>query len=606
VVVTGAEGRIGSAFRDAYQSKWRGAYRLRLAVRDTSFSDPRFDDVRRFELNELTSVEHAIEGARAILHLAANAHDDAVFGELLEPNLVGVQNVFEAARRAGVARVVFASSIHVVLGRPGDYQTHVAEPPRPDCLYGATKTFGEALCSVYSDDEHLSAIAVRIGAFVPDSELARWASDQPEYLSMAVTGRDLCELLHRCLVAPSDLRFGVVHGLSNNRYKWLEMESTRALVGFTPRDDAFLATSSAEASSRPEPEETRVETVDPMGRRRLVDADLSGRQFELQTYEWAVLVDQDHGNDGAGGNGTPQIKEARFVRCTFRNVHFPGALLESVSFRDCVFDTCDFRDCRFDQCDFRFSRFVQSTFQDAIVRRTDFRLAWFQGATAFVGSRTLLRAVSFDRTDLGGADIPWRAVAGGILHEDEDELKAFIVRNSPEWRQDPDYAYETTEAHVEEACAERFSVAAGAYRTLAGMYEARGRYGDAKRAYVKARQLEEHDARSWNKWGSRLARWTCLYGESAGRVLVSLLVVVLLGALLFYFALPSHPGDGWNAMMDRALAALGDGFANLVDRLPDSGDLAGWERFLAALQTAAGIALAGLLGFVLGNTLRRR
>ena len=239
VVVTGAEGMIGQAFRTEYYRSYEDAYHLRFAVLERGFSPGRCADTVRFDLTDAPSVDEAVRGARAILHLAAVSRHDADMEDLVGPNVVGAFNLFESARRAGCERIVFASSVHAVLGMAPDYQAHAQEAARADCLYGATKVFGEALCSVYAHQHGMSCIAVRIGAFVPTADIERWVVTDRAYLSMGITERDLCHLLHQCLVAPPSLRFAVVHGVSDNRYKLLEVDTARTLVEYRPRDDFF-------------------------------------------------------------------------------------------------------------------------------------------------------------------------------------------------------------------------------------------------------------------------------------------------------------------------------------------------------------------------------
>jgi uronate dehydrogenase len=239
VVVTGAEGMIGQAFRMEYFRSYEETYRLRLAVLEQGFSDDRCADIARFDLTDAPSIDEAVRGARAILHLAAEPRHDANMKDLIGPNIVGAFNLFESARRAGCERIVFASSAHAVLGMAPDYQAHAQEASRADCLYGATKVFGEALCSAYAHQHGMSCIAVRIGAFVPAADIERWVVTDRAYLSMGITERDLCHLLHQCLVAPTSLRFAVVHGVSDNRYKLMEVDTARTLVEYRPRDDLF-------------------------------------------------------------------------------------------------------------------------------------------------------------------------------------------------------------------------------------------------------------------------------------------------------------------------------------------------------------------------------
>lgn len=240
VLLTGAAGRIGTGFRDWWWAHARGAYDLRLAVHHP-LDDPRFADVRVVELAHAADVEGACRGADVVIHLAANPEPGADFcAELLEPNVTGAFHLFEGARRAGVRRVVFASSIHAIRARPATWQAHADEAPRPDCLYGATKVFGEALCSVYQHRHGMSCLAVRIGGYVPDADLPRFRrTATPEDLADAVSGRDLHQLLHRCVEAPPDLGFAILHGLSGSRAARMEIESTRAAVGYAPDDDFF-------------------------------------------------------------------------------------------------------------------------------------------------------------------------------------------------------------------------------------------------------------------------------------------------------------------------------------------------------------------------------
>lgn len=239
VVLTGAEGRIGSGFRDEYVDHYHEAYRLRLAVRDAGFRDDRFPDVHRFDLADPESVSAVVAGAHTILHLAANASFAANLEELLEPNLIGLVNLFGAARRAGCRRIVFASSVHAVMGWPAGHQVQAAEGPRPECLYGASKVFGEALCSVFSSRYGISCIAVRIGAYVERGRLSQMIERFPESVDIAVTQRDLADLLHRCVVAPASVDYAIVHGLSGNRFNRLDMTETERLLGYRPTDDAF-------------------------------------------------------------------------------------------------------------------------------------------------------------------------------------------------------------------------------------------------------------------------------------------------------------------------------------------------------------------------------
>ena len=106
---------------------------------------------------------------------------------------------------------------------------------RPVNMYGASKCFGEATASAFAAQEGLSAIAVRIGAYE-----APWlAADlSPLNLSAFVSARDLNQLLVRCIETPS-IHFAIVHAISDNRIKRVDIEETRRVLGYQPEDDGF-------------------------------------------------------------------------------------------------------------------------------------------------------------------------------------------------------------------------------------------------------------------------------------------------------------------------------------------------------------------------------
>jgi hypothetical protein len=130
--------------------------------------------------------------------------------------------------------VIFASSIHAVSGYPPDVQVKTNEPVNPGDLYGVSKCFGEALGRYMAEQEGLSVIALRIGAFQP-LEAARDESGL-SMLDAFVSQRDLQQLIERCIEVDG-LRFAILHGLSNNRFKRLDISDARELVGYDPQDD---------------------------------------------------------------------------------------------------------------------------------------------------------------------------------------------------------------------------------------------------------------------------------------------------------------------------------------------------------------------------------
>jgi len=107
-------------------------------------------------------------------------------------------------------------------------------------MYSVSKCFGEAVASYFANIEGLSSIAVRIGAYDAKANATHGLRQEPSPMNLAayVSERDLNQLLMRC-IETSDVQFAVVHGISNNRFKRLDISSTRDLVGYDPQDDAF-------------------------------------------------------------------------------------------------------------------------------------------------------------------------------------------------------------------------------------------------------------------------------------------------------------------------------------------------------------------------------
>lgn len=233
VLVTGAAGRIGSYFAENAPA----GYRLRLMVRPGDEQSERlraYGEVVEAALTDLERLKQICAGIDTVVHMAGDPSPGATWDSLLEANIVGTYNIMVAAKAAGCRRVIYASSIHAVSGYPPDVQVKTSEPVNPGDLYGVTKCFGEALGRYMAEQEGLSVIALRIGAFQP-LEAARQEGSLG-MLDAFVSHRDLQQLIERC-VDDERLRFAVFHGLSDNRFKRLDISDARQLVGYAPQDD---------------------------------------------------------------------------------------------------------------------------------------------------------------------------------------------------------------------------------------------------------------------------------------------------------------------------------------------------------------------------------
>ncbi|CAA9578348.1 MAG: UDP-glucose 4-epimerase [uncultured Thermomicrobiales bacterium] len=234
VLLTGAAGRIGGNFFEHAKER----YRFRLAHRDAAklaAAAGEEHEAISLDVADPDACRAACDGIDTVVHLAADPSPEADFyGSLLDNNIKGTYNVFRAAADAGCRRIVYASSVHAVFAYPLDVQAKTDSPVRPANMYGVSKCFGEALAACFANDG-LSSIAVRIGAYE-----APWVHENPtaEAMAMYVSHRDLNQLLTRCVDA-DDVPFAIVHGVSDNRFKRLDLTSTRELLGYAPEDDGF-------------------------------------------------------------------------------------------------------------------------------------------------------------------------------------------------------------------------------------------------------------------------------------------------------------------------------------------------------------------------------
>ena len=227
VLITGAGGRIGSHLAESLRDR----YDLRLLYHRTIPDAPPVADRTRADIAELTAIAPALDGIDSVVHLAGEPSPRAPWADVHRQNIVGTYNVFEAARAAGVRRVVFASTNHVMgmYDRDQQWPVHGHHPVRPDSLYGVSKVFGEVLGRYYYDQYGLSVICLRIGWFLPrpHDEFARWSWLSP---------RDCTQVVTRAIEA--DLGFGIFYAISGNGRRRWDITDTMVSLGYEPEDDA--------------------------------------------------------------------------------------------------------------------------------------------------------------------------------------------------------------------------------------------------------------------------------------------------------------------------------------------------------------------------------
>lgn len=247
VLITGARGNIGRKLRDA----WTDVYDLVLIDREEDDDDP---EVIGADLSVLDDdwITH-FHGVDTVVHLAANPDADATWDDLVGPNLDAMANVFHAAALAGVERVIFASSNHVMGGYRDldDRPITVELEPSPDGPYGAAKLFGERLGQSLSRAFDVTFIAIRIGWVQP-------GPNRPETLpddwsrKLWLSNTDLVRLFDQAVEAEiEDRTFLVVNGMSRNHDMRWDLSDAAELLGYLPVDDAFAGSAQPAGESSP-------------------------------------------------------------------------------------------------------------------------------------------------------------------------------------------------------------------------------------------------------------------------------------------------------------------------------------------------------------------
>jgi nucleoside-diphosphate-sugar epimerase len=244
VLITGAAGLVGGILRrglaDVYELSTLDARR-------------RGSGAGKGDMRKLRSVLKAFAGQDVVVDLAADPRTTASWEAVHGNNLVATYHAFEASRRSGVRRLIFASSNHVtgLYERDHPYSAIVAgayeglDPAgipkldaattaiRPDGLYGAGKAFGEALGRLYAEEYGLSVICLRIGTV---NKVDR--PGNPRHFATLLTHADLVRLVRAAIEAPESVRFAVVYGVSRNTWTFWDLDEARETLGYVPEDNA--------------------------------------------------------------------------------------------------------------------------------------------------------------------------------------------------------------------------------------------------------------------------------------------------------------------------------------------------------------------------------
>lgn len=239
LLLTGAAGRIGSRLIEDLIFD----YDLTIAENDVSKLEAWKGEgcqIKTFDVTAYKECLAACEGMDTVIHLAGNPSPTADYGEVKKVNMDGTYNMMQAAADQGCRRLIFASSIHTVKAYPKDEQVKTDSPLRPLDIYGVSKAFGEALGNYMAYQKGLEVIAIRIGGH-RSIEMMTERGEQPDSYqrSSYLSARDMNQLIKCCVEANLDRPFEIVHGISNNTFKFLDLSDTKKMMGYQPEDNGF-------------------------------------------------------------------------------------------------------------------------------------------------------------------------------------------------------------------------------------------------------------------------------------------------------------------------------------------------------------------------------
>jgi uronate dehydrogenase len=221
VLITGAAGMIATELRKRLSRK----FSLKLTdIAPVGVLSEREQFVAA-DLTDTAALDRAMAGVDAVVHLGGIAVEEA-WEKIMPANVAGAYNLFEAARRAGVRRIVVASSNHAVGFFPRSEMIDDRVLPRPDGRYGLSKAFAEMLGRLYADKYNMEVFCIRIGAMTLEPEDVR-------RLAIWIHPDDLTSLVELGITAPG-IRYEIVYGMSDNKRTWWD-NSNALRLGYRPK-----------------------------------------------------------------------------------------------------------------------------------------------------------------------------------------------------------------------------------------------------------------------------------------------------------------------------------------------------------------------------------
>jgi uronate dehydrogenase len=239
ILLTGASGGLGNLLRKSLSTQTN---HLRISdVKPLSANAPS-EEIVVCDLADAAAVLNITRNVDAVVHMGGAVGAELPFEEILQANVIGFKNVYEACRKNGVKRVIWGSSNHAIGFYPRTQRLDASVTPRPDSFYGVSKVFGEAMAQYYWDKFQLESVSIRIGSCFSKPTDRRMLST---WLSYA----DFAHLVECTLRAPR-VEHTVVYGVSNNDSQLWDNRMA-AHLGYRPKDNAEVFRTEIESTTPP-------------------------------------------------------------------------------------------------------------------------------------------------------------------------------------------------------------------------------------------------------------------------------------------------------------------------------------------------------------------
>jgi len=225
LLLTGAAGGLGRELRQRLKA-YCDIVRL-SDIADLGAAGPG-EEVVQARLEDPEAMLALLADVDAVIHLGGVSTEQP-WGPILQANIIGAYNLYEAARKQGVKRILFASSNHVTGFYRQDQVIDARDPARPDGLYGLSKAFGEDISRFYFDRYGIETACLRIGSSFPEPKNRRMLASWMSY-------DDMERLVVSCLTAPV-VGHSIIFGISDNTTRWYDNKYA-AHLGYRPQDSS--------------------------------------------------------------------------------------------------------------------------------------------------------------------------------------------------------------------------------------------------------------------------------------------------------------------------------------------------------------------------------